>query len=187
MYEPAPPAELQQGVVARDVYFWSVDHFSLGIALTPACDFEQGKVELITFCSVFDAVTALRQLLANDLTDDEGRPATRISNNKLGKVKSKVDQIIKRRWLRYHWLAPLPDTETPLLVDFTVVTSISISETVDLERVVRLTSPYREEISSRYAAYLGRVGIPDFTDEELHTWTGHVIGHLLPEQEEGAN
>ncbi len=187
MYEPAPPAELQQGVIAREVYFWSVDRFSLGIALTPACDFEQGKVELVTFCSVLDAVPVLSKLLAKDLADDSGNRSNRVSKNKLGRVKSAIEQVIKRRWLRFHWLAPLLDSQTPQLVDFTIVTSLPMSEAADLECIAQLRSPYKEEVSARYSAYLGRVGIPDFTEEELSEWTSHVIRQLLPEQENAEN
>lgn len=169
--------DLDQSVVLEGVYFHALDELEHGIVLTPACDFAQQKVELALVCALVDAWELVAALFEHDwrnvgLTREDG---SLISMDELGSTKRKkfenqVNQLMNQRFPRYHWLSPLPGTTSPLVADFQTLASVPVRELSDLTRVAAIESPYREEIPARYAAYVGRVGTPDISDDDRQSW-----------------
>lgn len=159
----------------------------MGLSLTPICDIEQSKAETVQFCALYDVWDKIRTLCQTDwqgerLIDSEGNllPGP-LSNTKRGAFNEKVSLLIKQRLPRYHWLAPMPSTQRPpLIADFQVLTSHPLEELGDDQIEAELASPYREQAASRYASYMGRVGTPDFTIDQIETWLAEGARILFP-------
>jgi hypothetical protein len=180
LYNDAAPAKVGQGTIVREVYFYAVDETLPGLSLTPVCDIEQVKAELIQFCALFDAWELVTELVKTEwnlgLTDATGAlVAGPLSNTKKNAFHGHVRQLIAQRIPRYHWLAPLPGTTPPLIADFQVLASVVPAELEQAELVAELRSPYREQTAARYSAYMGRVGTPDFTQEQIDGWLAQSL------------
>lgn len=186
MYTAAPPTEVDQGTLVDDVYFYALDESHRGIVLTPTCDIELNKAELIQLVAVLDAWEVVGTLLESDwskagLLDAQGQLLKRpLSAGKRNIFASEVGKIIRQQYPRYHWLAPLSDGANPLIVDFQVLTSILADELPATKILAGLRSPFREQLADRYAAYMGRVGTPNFSDAEIALWIDSGIENIFP-------
>ncbi len=186
MYTDAVPAKVGQGTIVKDIYFYAIDEARSAISLTPICDLEQSKAEMLQLSALFDAWEIAARLFQGDwggagLIDREGKliPGP-LSGTKTKEFNDKVRQLIGQRFPRYHWLAPLPATDRPLLADFQVLTALPIEEVMAQNILTELKSPFREQIAARYASYMGRVGTPDFSKEQIDGWLAQGLRHLFP-------
>jgi hypothetical protein len=91
-----------------------------------------------------------------------------------------VRNLITQSFPRYHWLPPLPGTVTPCILDFQVVESAVLEELNERKIVAQLQSPLREQVPARYAAYMSRVGTPDFTPESIQAWISAATAAVFP-------
>jgi len=168
------------------VYFYGTDETTLGIVLTPACDFEQKKAELIQLCQLRDALDWIAILIQHDwrklglLNANGSRIAGPLSVNKTNDLSDKLRSIIGQRFPRYHWLPPLVGSKRPLIADFQSVTSLTQEDLEGAQIVAALESPYREALPTRYAAYMGRVGTPDYPVAHVQEWVDRTIEVLFP-------
>ncbi len=169
MYTSNLPSRIDQSVVLRDIYFYGLDRKEFGFVLTPTptCDFAQDKAELIHLCAMFTAASVIEQL--RKTTWEKLAPK---------ELKNQIKQFITQRLPRYHFFAPLPGMVVPLLADFQVITSLPLRELESLEIVAELESPFREQVPARYAAYMGRVGTPDFLAEDAAKWLNFIFDDL---------
>jgi len=188
MFADEIPAKLDQSVVLKSLYFFALDEYFDAVVLTPACDIEQGKAELITSTALVSAWTLIAQLLKTDwkkenLVDDDGRAIARaaLTNTKRKWLANQVKQLMRQQFPRYHWLGPLKDGSDPLIADFQILSCISIDEARSAERIGVLVSPFREQLPTRYAAYMGRIGTPDTPVRVQEEWIGQGIECLFPE------
>lgn len=187
MYRDSFQAHLDQCVILRDIYFYSLDATRLGLVLTPACDIAQSKAVYVQVCALFPAWEFISSLLRNDWSnigalDGKGnlRPLAELSNSKKSDLLGKIKQLVGQRFPRYHWFAPFPGDSEPLVGDFQNVTSLPVAEVAKLEVVAELLSPYREQVPARYAAYMGRVGTPDFEDTSIQQWIQSGMKQIFP-------
>ena len=189
MYLAAVPPELGQSTIVDHVPFDTLGEEFRGIVLTPVCDFEQNKVELVQFAAIFDAAELLRGLVEDQLQRDElvdvagnfrlDRLNAQARADVRAQVKNKLQGIAKRKLPRYHWLQELPGGK-PMVIDFQTTTALRVAQAEALPILAGLRSPYREEVASRYAAYMGRTGTPDFTEAQLEAWLDATVGEILP-------
>ena len=167
MYNDSSPTTVDQGVILDSVYFYSLDQHHKGLVLTPACDFAQHKAELVQICALLPAnflVSTLRE--------------TVWSKQNRNNVKGQIKNMIKQKFPRYHWLASLPGIIPTLVADFQNIASIPFIEIENTELKAELMSPYREQIPARYAAYMGRVGTPDFDHGDIDEWAESIVEEL---------
>jgi len=180
------PDKIDQGVILDSVYFYALDETHLGLVLTPTCDFEHNKAELAQICAIFDAWQIVADLVRTDwakmgLVDASGNLIKGpLSRTKRTEFTSQLLYIIGQRFPRFHWLAPFANTSRPLIVDFQVITSLPAGELADVQLLAALRSPFREQVAARYAAYMGRVGTPDFSKDETQDWIERGIEELFP-------
>ena len=92
---------------------------------------------------------------------DEGKVMQRINSAEWGKLKTNQNA-------RYHYLGPWTDLQVPeLVVDFkhyfTVPRSTAYREESRACYLATLEILYREHLSSRFAHYLSRIGLPELT------------------------
>lgn len=173
MYTETVPTKIDQSTILRNVYFYGIDELCIGLVLTPTCDFAQNKVELVQVCALIPAWDFIREMLQTDWKNFN-------SDKKIKDIQGKVKELIRLRFPRYHWFAPLPNTTIPLIGDFQNVTSLPFLELEKLEIIAELISPYREQVPARYAAYMGRVGTPDFSDNNIQEWLEASVKTLFP-------
>jgi hypothetical protein len=185
VYSAAVPTQIGQSVILDGVSFYSTDEVTLGIVLTPACDFEQKKVDLVQICQLRDAIETIGLLIRDDwnksgLVDSNGNPIPGpLSNTKRNDFSEKLRALIGQRFPRYHWLPPLPGSKRPLIADFQNVASLLPEDLESAPIIAGLESPYRESVPTRYAAYMGRVGTPDYPKAEAQEWIDRIIETLF--------
>ncbi|MGH7466995.1 MAG: hypothetical protein ACRENP_03320 [Longimicrobiales bacterium] len=187
MYAAMIPSKIDQSVIVEGLYFYAIDEHFPGIVLTPACDFEQGKVELATACALISAWDLLSQLLRTDwqkdgLIDQSGSPVLRssLSAGKTKWFKGQVRSVARQQFPRYHWLPPPPGTKVPLIADFQILACVPVDEIRAVTPIAALLSPFREQLPTRYAAYVGRIGTPDAEAEVIESWLGAAVAAIFP-------
>ena len=192
VYSQPPRETLDQSVILADVYFHAVDEVRPGLVLTPTCDFEHGKCAYVQICALFGVDEIISDLLVGswkklNLADANGRlVAGPLSAGKRGELTGKVRELITQRFPRYHWLPPFPGDYTPSVIDFQVITSVDPQELVSggVRILAELRSPFREQVPSRYSAYMSRVGTPDPPQSELDAWVNGTVTSLFPDKKD---
>ena len=186
MYAASPSGSIDQGVILRDCYIYALDAHQHGLILTPRCDFAQRKADSVHIAGVLDAHEVIREFITHEwkdigLADADGNPmsSSPLSNTKRTALTKKLFELMKQKYPRYHWLAPLPDSATPLVVDFQLITSCPMVELETYQIAAELVSPFRETISARYAAYMGRIGTPDLHSEEMNALAALAINTVF--------
>lgn len=186
MLTVAPP-RIDQSVILESVYFYALDDHFRAVVLTPACDLEQGKAELITVAALVNAWDLVAELLATDwvkqgLTEESGRlvDRSRLSSGNQKWLAGQLRRMMKQQFPRYHWISPQTDSDAPFVVDFQIVGCLAMEEVEPITRLGVLVSPYREQLPSRYAAYMGRIGTPDLEPEVAEREIQAGIDVLFP-------
>ncbi len=179
MYKDSKPTAIDQCVILRDVYFYGIDESCFGLVLTPTCDFAQNKAEFIQLCALFPAWEFVTSLLHNEWSKFN-------VPSKKAEVKSKIKDIIKQKLPRYHWFSPLQSLLPPFIGDFQITTSLTLKDLESQEMIAELESPYREQVPSRYSAYMGRVGTPDFSESDIQTWLDKGVDEIFLNSKLGA-
>jgi hypothetical protein len=166
------PPSLAQGAILRDVPFPIVDSLGLGVLLTPECDLAQDKAETGLLVLLADAQELFVEMARSStaLLDADGNFVSNPSKNAEGTLKGRIRDVQLNRTPRYHWLDALPTAGGPFVADFQFLTCLAIEEVQRLEVVGNLADPFRSSIATRYAAYAGRVGIPDPDLGVLEAW-----------------
>jgi hypothetical protein len=184
--DPPTATEIDQYVILGDVYFHGIDESHPGLILTPNCDFAQEKCDLVHACALRDAWYVIEQFIRGEwseikLVGSDGQliPSP-LPSGKRKALAASIKQLIKQRLPRYHWLVPLPGTTVPQVLDFQVVGSVDLLEIQGATILAQLASPYGEQISARYASYMGRIGTDDFADAEIDGWISTAISTLFP-------
>lgn len=174
MYLAEIPTEISQSVLLREVYFHSIDQMNLGIVLTPACDIAQGKAELVLVCAVFPAKGLLEHLFKVDWSKvgsltEEGELVCReeLSTGKEKQIRNQLLRLIGQQYPRFHWLCPFPEIPSCWVIDFQTLASFPQSELKKCPILAGLNSPFKEQVSSRFSAYAGRIGTPDLPKDEF--------------------
>jgi hypothetical protein len=186
MYLSPAPTRIDQSVIVANVYFHAIDEVRKGLILTPRCDIAQGRAELIHACALFDAWDVVEDFVRNEwkkmkLVNEDG---TLISGplvaTKQSDFANSLRQVIAHRMPRFHWLAPLPGESIPQILDFQVLTSVAIDELASKPILAGLSAPFGEEVSARYASFMGRVGTPDHLPEQIEQWVQEASAALFP-------
>ncbi len=185
MYVDPAPAVLDQGTIVERAYFYAADEERPALVLTPTCDFEQAKAEFVQLCALIDSWELVAALLATDwkkmgLVDDAGARVKTPGKGKLDELRNNIKQLINQRFPRYHWLAPLPGAKRPLVADFQILTTLTLEDLAHTKILAGLSGPFREQAAARYAAYMGRVGTPDFLGEHVADWIESGVDELFP-------
>jgi hypothetical protein len=185
LYEPKPPSAIDQGVIVEGVFFYATSEFLPGFILTPACDLEQGKAELVLSCAGRDPLELVKDFLTGDwarlgLSTPEGEIVSTLSGKKSRRLRHNIDELMTQRYPRYHWLDPLPGTQRALVLDFQMLSTLATDELKNSKLLAQLRSPFREQVPARYAAYVGRVGVPDTSEEDLKRSIDALITQIFP-------
>ena len=159
----APGVAWDQGDIVDAVYFPGPDSKLPAVLVTPACDLEHGSAtDLWTFVALRPDAE-----VAGDLVEEHGSP------------KSSLSQLMKQRYYRYHWLPVSIGTIPGHVADFAMVTSLPMGEvTKAAKRLYSMNSSWREQLPTRYAAYIGRIGVDDYSKSETQSHIDRLLGGL---------
>ena len=139
--------DVDQGVVFKTDLFRRTYLDSAAIVVTPKCDVWQDKADFLAVCAVTspDAIMRLR-------VEWDSMPSRR----------SNLEDILRQKHARYHWLGlDLTAFADGAIADFQVIASVAPTSVDGASVFHRLAGPWSEELSARYAAYMGRIGVPD--------------------------
>jgi hypothetical protein len=184
VYVDPPAGAIDQGVILEEAYFWAADATYPAFVLTPTCDFQQAKCDYALVCAVHrdgSLKELLTGVLGNALRKKDGTPLVAPLTPEqrkpiAGRIKG---ELIALRAARYHFLPPIPGTKSPLILDFQLVQSASVPEIANTPVIAELASPYREQVPARYVAYMGRVGTPDYEQQDVDQWADSALDILF--------
>ena len=160
-----------ESVIEKDGYInISKIIFPLVVVLTQDCDlaqdseFRKGKKtqdKILFSALVAPMYNAEDVFLGKHLDDVYGKEK---SMEPIPKNRSPGKYLMQNERCRYHYLEFPDDTHiVPLIIDFKHYFSINIEQLVQSRNdcfVCRVSKLYREDISSRFANFLSRIGLP---------------------------
>lgn len=172
--------KVDQGDVFKDVFFEVIGQNITSVILTPRCDLAY-KADFVVMCAVLSFEKMFQAYLKKTFSMDfKGfntlKQNVPIVSQKVEADKTKQDKSDENKWkqineflfkmidnaymLRYQWLDKLPGATGYWYVDFQMAQFLKASDLKPENRIARIVSPLRESLSSRYASYMGRVGLP---------------------------
>ncbi len=163
MYQFPPAAKMCN---PADIY-QKKDNGTLWIVLTPACDFEQDKVENVLLAKITPIKEHfLYKMWEESVTKFNGLSPDlqerKISKTSVNVAMDGVRRLVKgRQGERYKFLPGtffLPDC----VIDFQDLTNCPRDHAETYEVICSLDNPYREEILHLFSKYYGRIGTPDY-------------------------
>ena len=145
-----------------------------GVVLTPQCDLHQGKIEWVKFAYAIPFRSYLEETLIAELLKDHKDYGEEIKNNPKTfgsrylnvkqnrddhKTKSLLKGLIeiiknvKPRQLSHYYLPRKDDQADDFLVDFSRIFPVRYNELRMKQPLLRLKSPWREQLLNRYVGY----------------------------------
>lgn len=174
-----------------------------GIVLTPMCDLAQGKAEWVKLAHAipfrkfleqnvipqefkgrneYRALTADALLeLAQTYAASSARRETKITLGLVKPLREIMKNVDPRRAACYF----LPGKGAPTegyLVSFSFVISVSFEKLRATSPLLRLKSPWREQLLGRYVTHSSRVGTPDYSDDYICSAIRAFFPELTEEQ-----
>ena len=166
-----PGGELDQGAAVAGVS-WTVDPApGLGVVLTNRCDFANGKVGYLMVAGMLrakDIIQGSSEFL--QLVEGVGG-AEQLSKAKSEKLSRFLESKIFNKDIGRYFLLEAGDLGLQtMLVDFQLLTSIPFDTEAATPKVVgRITSPDREHLVTRFAAYSMRIGVDRLAGSALES------------------
>lgn len=165
---------VEQSAIYADVPFGAQGGYkSLGIVLTAQCDIERftdDSYMLVARVQPIDGVFGLWLEKSLKYTEAEILGDVPVAAGKTERKRACEQFAVKylrNRVVKYYFLPKLPDAIAASLVCCEITQCIQVKEIEQLRKVCVLCSPFREAVPVHYAAYIGRIGTPVFTDEQL--------------------
>lgn len=125
------------------------------MVLTPSCDLEWGKAELVLLASGGSIETHPRVVAWRSGVG---------SAKQKKKASDDLNELLRQatggqldRWLYLPAAVSVPD----LLIDLQQLRAVSPEDAAAMDRVASLDSPFAEAAVNRFNRYFGRIGTPD--------------------------
>lgn len=128
------------------------------VVLTPACDFEQNKVEFV--------LLAKGSPLAEHPKYQRWSRASPGSSNERDRWRSLDQDVLRATHGRYHFLPAFRDIPD-LVIDLENVRAIDVETLVNFAWVASLVSPFAEALLVQHSHVRGRIGVPDLDSESV--------------------
>jgi len=160
-FEKCHPAEVYiMPPVKKDFFTGDIlkdkDSGEYFLILTPACDMELRKQGDNSIKRNANKIILAKLIKFNQVTE-----IREYINNQSNTKKQKVEEYIKNKKGRYHYL-PSFGTQIPgFLIDFQDINRINPKELTSYDRVASIDEPFLKDIIARFASYYARQGSPD--------------------------
>jgi hypothetical protein len=167
---------VDQGDIVKDIAFteYTVEDkgvllvsdiiFPLCVVLSPACDLDHDYGVRVGRKGVSPRKLMISVLVAPMYNADHLYAGTHLKDIEIECPRLSAKRISQNEDPRYHHLA-FPDDEAIVdqVVDFKHYFTVGTQYMIDAKRsrfACRLSTPYREDLSQRFAAWLSRIGLP---------------------------
>lgn len=165
----------QQGDIVLDATI-SGQKIDLATLITPQCDIVQDNADFFLFVLTTDFKLSFRKIIDPNynLTEDHIKGLVELSKTKLTDIISNIIHHFNGIYAnRFYYLLPndtVGEGFNPNYLDFQKILTIP-KEVLDdwkEKRTAAISDPFRAQLLSRYIAYIGRIGTPDYAEEEIH-------------------
>ena len=150
---------------------------ALAVLATPQCDIHWGKAEHLLFIPAGDfRISFLKIIDPNNRLDEDSRDGVVVLSK--AKLADIFDRVIRHlNGDHAHRFYYLPPNDTGQLrfggcyLDFQKIFTLSQEncESFKNNRLLTIRDPFRAQIFTRYVSYFGRIGTPDFEQEDLQS------------------
>ena len=158
---------INPGVNLGDIY-QNAEDGGFYLVINPACDFEQGKAEIVLLvrCRSIEEFSEFNQV--KNLVDGN----LEISGAKRKELVSLVGDNRKAAGGQPDRYKYLPGTSfiPHLITDFQSLSQVPIGEFLEgrkFDRIATLDTPFAEGVQAKFARYYGRFGVPDLDFEAV--------------------
>lgn len=167
--------KIDQGDVFVDIYFTATTERVNAVVISPTCDLKHNKADFVKFVSTVSFELVAKNILLGHSRIDESDfvSGQAISKTKYVSAMDALKSNINGNLLpRYYFLPGYSDFFPDSYLDFQQVFVLQVQQLLDsymANRVTRIASPWREQIAERYSGYSGRVGTPDYSEDDLRS------------------
>jgi hypothetical protein len=154
-----------------------LENISLAVLATPQCDIHWEKAEYLLFVPAGDFRTSFLKIIdPNDKLDDDSRDGIKdLSKTKLSDIFNHIMRNLNGDYAhRFYYLPPFGTGQAQFngsYLDFQKIFTLPQEkcELLKDSRVRTVRDPYCAQIFSRYVSYFGRIGTPDFSQEDVYS------------------
>lgn len=167
----------RQGDIVRNIDL-RLPKSDIGILCTPQCDIYHSKADFFLFILAADFHYALRKIVDPQdtiLTEDHLKGVLELTKNKLKElINNLIHNLTGSSANRFYYLPPCNNivgiSLEPCYLDFQRLFTVSMETLTEwrVKRTVTVADPFRSQIFARYLSYVGRIGTPDYTTEEMY-------------------
>ena len=153
------------------------EKISLAVLATPQCDIYWEKAEFFLFVPAGDFVTSFLKIIdpKGKLDSDTRDGVTELSKNKLSDIFDHIIRHLNGDYAhRFYYLPPYSkggerEQFKGSYLDFQKIFTLPLEkcEWLKTSRICTVSDPFRAQIFTRYVSYMGRIGTPDFTREDV--------------------
>lgn len=165
-------SQLDQGDLFVNIVFPGTKVEVDAVLITPACDLEQNKTDFCLLISTMDALRAVSSIISGVVAVKSQEEVLKGNRPLSKKERENAVKWLQRNSTGAHVqrLYFLPGTQgkndsTPArFLDFqkSFIYETSSLEKLRDKRILRVRSPWREQIATRFSAYVTRVGTEDY-------------------------
>lgn len=164
----------QQGDIVSDVDF-SSQKVDLAVLITPQCDIVQNNADFFLFVLTADFKNSFLKIVDPNynLDEDQIKGLMELSKSKLKEIISNIIHHFHGvNANRFYYLPPnniTSESFDPYYLDFQRIITIpeEVLDSWKEKRAVTIDDPFRAQILSRYISYVGRIGTPEYTKDEI--------------------
>lgn len=154
-----------------------LENISLAVLATPQCDIHWEKAEYLLFVPAGDFRTSFLKIIdPNDKLDDDSRDGIKdLSKTQLSDIFNHIMRNLNGDYAqRFYYLPSFGTGQAQFngsYLDFQKIFTLPQEkcELLKDSRVWTVRDPYRAQIFSRYVSYFGRIGTPDFAQEDVYS------------------
>jgi len=154
-----------------------LENISLAVLATPQCDIHWEKAEYLLFVPAGDFRTSFLKIIdPNDKLDDDSRDGIKdLSKRQLSDIFNHIMRNLNGDYAhRFYYLPSFGTGQAQFngsYLDFQKIFTLPQEkcELLKDSRVWTVRDPYRAQIFSRYVSYFGRIGTPDFAQEDVYS------------------
>lgn len=166
--------EVEQSAIYGNVDFLIVGR-RYGIILTAQCEITQSTGDSVLLAPLLPAMDVMEKWLINPgrkkpLTLEEARGETRVSKSKSNRsdtISNFANSFLRNNTYGYHFLPEIEGAFPHSFVSFGHTALLRIRDLGPGEKVCVLKHPFRSAVPSRFAAFAGRIGTPEFGKKYL--------------------
>lgn len=164
----------QQGDIVSDVDF-NGQKVDLAVLITPQCDIVQNNADFFLFVLTADFKNSFLKIVDPNynLDEDEIKGLMELSKSRLKEIISNIIHHFHGVYAnRFYYLPPnniTSESFDPYYLDFQRIITIpeEVLDSWKEKRAVTIDDPFRAQILSRYISYVGRIGTPEYTKDEI--------------------